>query len=105
MAHHWEDAASLMARAAEQDSGNGDALLFEGKALANLERFPEADAVLTRYSRLHPDSADALFMLGFVEHRENKPRESLTTYTTAAKLATPRGDDLKIVGLDLCSPQ
>jgi Flp pilus assembly protein TadD len=97
-AHHWADAASLMARAAEQDSGRSDALLFEGKALANLERFPEADAALTHYSQLHPDSAEALFILGFVQHRENKPSESLVTYTAAAKLATPRGDDLKIVG-------
>jgi Flp pilus assembly protein TadD len=99
-AHHWEDAASLMARAAEHDSSSSDALLFEGKALANLERFPEADAALTRYSQLHLNSAEALFMLGFVQQRENKPRESLTTYTAAARVATPRGDDLKIVGLD-----
>jgi Flp pilus assembly protein TadD len=99
-AHRWEEAATLMERAAEQDSGTSDALLFEGKALANLERFAEADAVLTRYSKLHPNSADALFMLGFVQHRENKPRESLTNYTAAARLATPAGDDLKIVGLD-----
>jgi Flp pilus assembly protein TadD len=75
-------------------------LLYQGKALANLERFSEADAALTSYSRLHPNSADALFMLGFVQHRENKPRESLTTYTAAARIATPKGDDLKIVGLD-----
>jgi tetratricopeptide (TPR) repeat protein len=99
-AHHWADAASLMARAAEQDSGSSDALLFEGKALANLERFPEADVALTRYSQRHPNSAQALFMLGFVQHRENKPSESLVTYTAAARLATPRGDDLKIVGLN-----
>ena len=98
-AHHWEEAASLMQRAAEQDPGS-DAPLYQGKALANLERFAEADAALTRYSKLHPNSADALFMLGFVQHRENKPRESLTTYTAAARLATPKGDDLKIVGLD-----
>src|SRR5271156_3033867 len=97
-AHRWQDAATLMARAAEQDSGARDALLFEGKALANLERFPEADTALTRYLKLHPDSAEALFMLGFVQHREKRPRESLTTYTAAARLATPQGDDLRIVG-------
>ncbi len=99
-AHKWKDAAALMARAEEQQPGKTDALLFEGKALANLKQFDEADAALTRYTKLHPDSAEALFMLGFVQHRENKPRESLTTYTAAARLATPRGDDLRIVGLD-----
>lgn len=98
-AHRWEEAASLMARAAAEVPGS-DALLYQGKALANLDRFAQAEAVLTRYSKLHPDSAEALFMLGFVQHRENKPRESLTTYTAAAKLSTPRSDDLKIVGLD-----
>jgi len=99
-ARNWEDAAALMARVEEQHPGKTDALLFEGKALANLKRFNEADAALTGYLKLHPDSAEALFMLGFVQHRENKPRDSLATYTAAARLATPRGDDLRIVGLD-----
>ena len=99
-AHRWEDAANFMARAAEEDSSSSDALLFEGKALANLERFSESDAALNRYLKLHPGSAETLYMLGFVQNRENKPRESLTTYTAAARLATPQGDDLRIVGLD-----
>ena len=99
-AHKWEDAAVLMARAEEQQPDKTDALLFGGKALANLKRFNDADAALTRYSKLHPDSAEALFVLGFVQHRENKPGDSLASYTAAARLATPRGDDLRIVGLD-----
>jgi Flp pilus assembly protein TadD len=39
-------------------------------------------------------------MLGFVLNREDKPKESLNTYTQAARLSTPRSDDLKVVALD-----
>jgi Tfp pilus assembly protein PilF len=41
-----------------------------------------------------------LYLLGFVLHRENRPSESLETYTRAAAIVAPTGDDLKIVGLN-----
>jgi Flp pilus assembly protein TadD len=39
-------------------------------------------------------------MLGFVLNRENRPAESLASYTKAAAITPPTADDLKIVGLD-----
>jgi Flp pilus assembly protein TadD len=99
-AHRYADAVTLFVQAEKADMGHSDALLFEGKALANLGRFAEADAALRQFLAQQPDSADALYMLGYVLHRENNPRESLSTYTQAARLIAPQSDDLKIVGLD-----
>lgn len=93
-------AADLFAQAEAEDPGQSDALLLEGKALANIGRFPEADAALRSYTLRHSESADAFFMLGFVLHREDKPADSLRVYTEAAAISTPTADDLRIVGLD-----
>jgi tetratricopeptide (TPR) repeat protein len=85
----------------EADSpGATDALLYKGKCLANLGDFPGAEAALRTYLERHPDSVDSLAFLGFVLHRENKPKESLDFYNRAAKFEIPHGDDLKIVALD-----
>ena len=89
-----------MARAEAQDPGLSDALLYEGRALANAGRFAQADAVLRSYSRQHPESSDALYLLGFVQQREDQPRDSLVTYAAAARLRTPRSQELTMVGLD-----
>lgn len=102
-AHHYAEAAKLFAAAEAADpadSGHSDALLLEGKSLVNVNRFAEAEPVLHKYSVQHPDSSDALYMLGFVLNRVDKPKESLTTYTQAARLSTPKSDDLKVVALD-----
>jgi Flp pilus assembly protein TadD len=96
----YSKAAELFAQAEAGDPGQSDALLLEGKALANVGHFAEADAALRTYTRRHPESADGFFMLGFVLHREDKPADSLRVYTQAAALSTPTAEDLKIVGLD-----
>jgi Flp pilus assembly protein TadD len=96
----YAKAAELFANAASSDSVNSDALLLEGKSLANIGKFSDADGALRRYTLLHPESADAFFMLGFVLHREDKPADSLRAYTQAAALNTPKAEDLRIVGLD-----
>ncbi len=62
--------------------------------------FSSSESALRRYIALHADSDEALYLLGFVLHRENKASESLEVYTKAAALKTPTGEDLKIVGLD-----
>lgn len=98
--HRYSEAAPLFAKAESEAPGKTDALLLEGKSLANLGHYAAADAALQAYATAHPDSADALYMLGFVLHREDKPADSLRTYTQAAKLATPKSDDLKMVALD-----
>ena len=73
-----------------------EALLLQAKSLVNLEDFPHAEAVL----RMRPESAESLYLLGYVLQRRNNPRESLATFTRAAALAPPRPDDLKLVALD-----
>jgi Flp pilus assembly protein TadD len=95
----YAKAAAFFASAASGDA-HSDALLLEGKSLANIGKFSDADEVLHRYLTLHPESADGFYMLGFVLHRENRPADSLRAYTQAAALSTPKADDLRIVGLD-----
>ena len=75
-------------------------LYEQGRALADAKRYAEADAALIRYVAEHPDSADALYLLGYVQQREDKPADSLQTYTEAAKLRAPRSEDLANVALD-----
>jgi tetratricopeptide (TPR) repeat protein len=98
-AHKYAEATPLFAAAAKEEP-QSDALLFEGKSLANIRRYAEADAALRAYAGQHPESSDALYMLGFVLNRENKPADSLKTYTRAAQLSKPKSDDLEIVALD-----
>jgi tetratricopeptide (TPR) repeat protein len=93
-------AATLFAAAEAAQPGTTDALLFQGKSLVNLQRFAEAERALRHYSQRHPDSDDALYLLGFVLHRQNRPADSLAAYTRAAALKTPTAEDLKIVGLN-----
>jgi tetratricopeptide (TPR) repeat protein len=49
---------------------------------------------------LHPDSAAILYKLGLVLRQENKPKESLETYTRAAQLQKPNAEQLRSVALD-----
>src|SRR6185437_4745957 len=79
-AHRYAKAAPLFAAAEAANPGHSDALLFEGKSLANVNRFAEAETVLRQYSSQHPQSSDALYMLGFVLNREGHPKESLNIY-------------------------
>lgn len=99
-AHNYSEAAPLFAAAERASPGKSDALLYEGKSLANVNRFAEAEAVLREYSTQHPQSSEALYILGYVLNREDKPKESLNTYTQAARLSTPKSDDLKVVAID-----
>lgn len=99
-AGNYAQASELFARAEALTPGATDALLYEGKCLIHLQDFAGAEKALRGYLLLHADSADALYLLGFVLHRENRPAESLDIYTKAATRVRPTSDDLKIVGLD-----
>jgi tetratricopeptide (TPR) repeat protein len=99
-AGNYSLAAALFARAETASPGTTDALLYEGKSFVHLQKYVEAENAIRLYLVQHPKSDDALYLLGFVLHREGKPRESLETYTKAAALKPPSGDDLKIVGLN-----
>jgi tetratricopeptide (TPR) repeat protein len=93
-------AADLFAKAETATPGSTDALIYQAKSLVHLQKFPAAESALRRHVALHPDSQEALYLLGFVLHRENKPKDSLEIYTKAAASKPPTGDDLKVVGLD-----
>jgi tetratricopeptide (TPR) repeat protein len=99
-AKNYAAAATLFAAVEARTPGTTDALLFEGKSLVNLQNFPEAESALRRYILSHQGSDDALYLLGFVLHRENHPADSLEIYTKAAAIKRPTSDDLKIVGLN-----
>jgi tetratricopeptide (TPR) repeat protein len=99
-AGNYSSAVTLFASAETSSPGTTDALLYEAKCLVHLENFAEADRLLRTYISSHHDSSDALYMLGFVLNRENRPSDSLSIYTTAAAITRPHADDLKVVGLD-----
>jgi tetratricopeptide (TPR) repeat protein len=99
-AGHYASAAALFGGAEAASPGATDALLYLAKSLVHLEDFAGAEKALRSYISSHRDSADALYMLGFVLNRENRPAESLASYTKAAAITAPTADDLKIVGLD-----
>ena len=99
-AGHYSSAAVLFADAEAAAPGTTDALLYRAKSLVHLQDFAGAEGALRGYVPSHPDSSDALYMLGFVLNRQNRPAESLASYTKAAAITRPMADDLKIVGLD-----
>jgi tetratricopeptide (TPR) repeat protein len=99
-AGNYSSAAILFADAERAAPGATDALLYQAKSLVHIQDFAGAEGALRTYAPSHPDSSDALYMLGFVLNRQNRPAESLESYTKAAAITRPMADDLKIVGLD-----
>lgn len=99
-AGNYSSAAALFANAETGAPGATEALLYRAKSLVHVQDFPGAEQALRSFLSSHRDSSDALYMLGFVLNRENRPAESLASYTQAAAITRPTADDLKIVGLD-----
>jgi tetratricopeptide (TPR) repeat protein len=99
-AGQYASAAARFAKIEESAPARTDALLYRAKCLVHLQEFREAEPALRAYLQSHRRSADALYMLGFVLNREDRPADSLAAYTEAAAIAPPSSDDLKIVGLD-----
>ena len=99
-AGNYSSAAQTFARVEASSPGTTDALLYRAKSLVHLQDFVAAEKALRGYLQSHRDSSDALYMLGFVLNRENRPADSLAAYTRAAALVPPTSDDLKVVGLD-----
>lgn len=102
---NYREAASLFAAAAQAETttppeGRSNALLMQAKSLIYMNDFTSADPVLRSEITIAPRSAESLYLLGFVLHRENRPRESLEVLTRAAAIQPPQADDLKIVALD-----
>ena len=64
------------------------------------QQYKQADVMLRAYLNQHPGSADAEYLLGYTLFREQEPKESLETYTNAAKLRKPTAENLRYVALD-----
>src|SRR6185312_2619062 len=84
-AHQWAQAATAFSECEKLAPGKTDALLYRGKALVNLQDFPAASASLDAYIKQHPTSDDALYLLGYVRFRQDRPKESLESFARAAK--------------------
>lgn len=97
---NYASAAAMFARVETASPGITDALLYRAKSLVHMSDFSGAESALRRYFPSHRNSSDALYMLGFVLNRENRPADSLSAYTEAAAITKPTSDDLKMVGLD-----
>ena len=75
-------------------------------AAAGSEQLPataastEIETGLRRDLALHPDSAPIRYKLGQALRLENKPKESLETYTQAARMQKPNAEQLRSVALD-----
>jgi len=90
-AGNYSSAAKLFASAETASPGTTDALLYQAKSLVHLPDFPGAEKALRSYLSSHANSSDALYLLGFVLNRQNRPAESLETYTKAAAITRPNG--------------
>jgi len=75
--HHWAEAAEAFANCDKAAPGQTDALLYRGKALVNQRVFPAAAASLESYIASHPQSDEALYLLGYVRFPQDQPKESL----------------------------
>jgi tetratricopeptide (TPR) repeat protein len=95
----YSTAANMLASAERQLPGKTDALLVLSRALMALNRFADAEAAARSYCTEHKD-AEGWYQLGRIEFVENKPLESLAAMTRGAQQRTPKGEDLRIVGLD-----
>lgn len=98
-------AAKLFAQAANSErsrppEARSDALLMQAKCLANLGDFLTAEPLILAYLEQNSQSYQALYLLGYVLERENKPKESLEVFTRAAAISAPLSEDLRLVALD-----
>lgn len=62
--------------------------------------YAQAESHARAFLQRQPASSAAHFTLGYVLYRENKPKESLTEYTTGSRYHTPAANDLAVVAMD-----
>ena len=76
------------------------ASLAEARALVQRGDLAGAKADLSGYLQVHPEAAEAHFLLGYVLFREKMPKESLAEFTAGAKTQQVSAADLKVVAAD-----
>ncbi len=77
-----------------------DPALAGARMALDQARWTEAEGQLRLFLTQHPDSAEALYLLGATLFHENKPKASLATFTRAAQLATPSALDFRWIAMD-----
>ena len=102
---HFKAAAQLFDKVALAERGlpveaRTDALLMQARCLVDLGEFKSAEPVVRAYLEQKKDSYQALYLLGYVLERENKPKDSLEAFTSAASISPPRPEDLRLVAVD-----
>ena len=98
--HSYAEAESYLRQAELEAPAQTNALALRAKALIHLDRFVEAEECLQTFIHRQTHSPDGKYLLGYVQFRLGKAKESLSTFTEAAKLEPPSPSDLRIVGLD-----
>ena len=101
----YRTAAELFGKSAAGERGlapeaRTDALLMQGRCLTELGEYEAAEPVIRAYLDVEKKSYQALYLLGYVLERENKPKDSLRVFTRAATVSAPRPEDLRLVALD-----
>lgn len=101
----FEVAAKLFAKAVEGErvqppESRSDALLMQAKSLENMGDPAQAEPVIRAYLKQNNNSYQAIYLLGYILERENKPKQSLAEFTRAAAISPPRPEDLRMVALD-----
>jgi tetratricopeptide (TPR) repeat protein len=98
------NASTLLAQTAPPVSQSSPApnanSLGEAWALIKRQQYSLAEQRLRSYLKLHPESAQAHFMLGYVLYREQRPKDSLEQYTAGARIEKPHANDLAAVAMD-----
>ncbi len=79
----------------------GQDLLQHARGLVQAGDFAGAEQeLMAELAGRRPGSADALFLLGYVQFRQRKCTKSLKSYTAGAVLRRPSPDDLLVVASD-----
>ena len=89
-----------VSRVTSEPEGSPDALLDQAKSFYRHGKYPEAQQLTLTFLNLHPDSAQAMYLLAYIDEREKNPKESLQWFTRAAAVDTPTAEDLRTVALD-----
>jgi Flp pilus assembly protein TadD len=74
--------------------------LAQARALIEKAAYSDAEQSLKLCIQHDNGAVDARYLLAYALMRDNKPKESLVEYTSAARLRTPSAEDLKNVALD-----
>jgi arabinan endo-1,5-alpha-L-arabinosidase len=92
----WDDGWPHVAK----QSMDTEMLLDKAESLVRAGNLSGAEETARRCVEATPASARAHYLLGYILFRENKPKESLAEYTTAARYKKPDAFQLEIVALN-----